>query len=137
MEQDRVSQFKAEVSGLKIRTGSTRRDGIVQIVGVVLMVVGFVVDLLVYESSKNLNDPRDVQSAIILAIGFLALTGAGAAVFLYASLAKFLRFWLLRQILENRATLDQALATAQPAAPTTIGASIDPAANATVPATVS
>jgi hypothetical protein len=114
MEKGRVDEFKAEVSGLKIRTGSARRDGVLQIVGIVLMIVGIVVDLLAYESSRNMSDPRDVQSEIILAVGFLAVAGAGGVVFLYASLARFLRFWLLRQIYESRSQVDQVVAAFQP-----------------------
>ena len=117
MELGRVDQFKAEVSDLRIRSGDARRDGVVQIVGLVLMVAGIVVDLLVYESSRNLSDPRDIQSQIILAIGFLAVSVAGGALFLYASLARFLRFWLLRQVYESRSQVDQVVAAFQPRQP--------------------
>ncbi|WP_238428853.1 hypothetical protein [Frankia nepalensis] len=136
MEQGRVDQFKAEVSSLKIRTQDARRDGVLQIVGIVLMVLGIVVVLVTYESSRNMSDPRDIQSQIILAIGFLAVTGAGGALFLYASLAKFLRFWLLRQVYESRSQVDQVVAAFQPrpepepapAAPAS--AAVEPAAGA-------
>ncbi|WP_007516917.1 MULTISPECIES: hypothetical protein [Pseudofrankia] len=114
MEQGRIDQFKADVSRLKVRTGDGRRDGVLQIVGIALMVVGIVVDLVVYTSSRNLNDPRDIQSDIILAIAFLAVAGAGAALFLYASLARFLRFWLLRQVYESQSQIDQVVAVFQP-----------------------
>ncbi|WP_076818602.1 hypothetical protein [Pseudofrankia asymbiotica] len=117
MEQGRIDQFKADVSKLKVRTGDARRDGVLQIVGIVLMAVGIVVDLVVYASSRNLNDPRDIQSDIILAVAFLAVAGAGAALFLYASLARFLRFWLLRQIYESRSQIDQVVAAYQPRQP--------------------
>jgi hypothetical protein len=114
MEQGRVDQFKADVSRLRIRTGGARRDGAVQTVGLVLMAGGIVADLLVYESSRNLSDPRDIQSQIILAVGFLAVTCAGGALFLYASLARFLRFWLLRQVYESQSQVDQVVAVFQP-----------------------
>jgi hypothetical protein len=114
MEQGRVDQFKAEVTRLKVRTGDARRDGVLQIVGILLIVVGVVADLLVYESSRNMSDSRDIQSQIVLAIGFLAITGAGGAIFLYASLAKFLRFWLLRQVYEAQSQVDQVVAAFQP-----------------------
>jgi hypothetical protein len=114
MENGRVDQFKAEVSDLRIRTGDARRDGVIQVVGIALMAAGIVVDLLVYESSRNLSDPRDIQSQIVLAIGFLAVSVAGGALFLYASLARFLRFWLLRQVYESRSQVDQVVAAFQP-----------------------
>ncbi|WP_238438990.1 hypothetical protein, partial [Frankia nepalensis] len=136
MEQGRVDQFKAEVSSLKIRTQDARRDGVLQIVGIVLMVLGIVVVLVTYESSRNMSDPRDIQSQIILAIGFLAVTGAGGALFLYASLAKFLRFWLLRQVYESRSQVDQVGAAfpprpePEPAPAAPASAAVEPAAGA-------
>ncbi|WP_232303596.1 hypothetical protein [Pseudofrankia sp. DC12] len=111
-----MDQFKADVSRLKIRTGDARRDGVLQVVGIVLMAGGITADLLVYESSRNLSDPRDIQSQIVLAIGLVGVTGAGGAVFLYASLARFLRFWLLRQVYESQSQVDQVVAAFQPRA---------------------
>ncbi|WP_198318731.1 hypothetical protein [Pseudofrankia inefficax] len=109
-----MDQFRADVSRLKIRTGDARRDGVLQVVGIVLMAGGIIADLLVYESSRNLSDPRDIQSQIVLAIGLLGVTGVGGAVFLYASLARFLRFWLLRQVYESQSQVDQVVAAFQP-----------------------
>jgi len=108
--EDRVGQFRADIARLKVRTGNARRDGVVQIVGAVLMAVGPIAALLVYESSRGQSDPRDIQSQEILALAFVAITVAGAAMFLYASLVKFLRFWLLRQLYEGQAHIDQVVA---------------------------
>lgn len=119
MEQGRVDEFKADVSRLRIRTGDARRDGVLRIAGAVLMAGGIIADLVVYESSRNLSDPRDIQSQIVLAIGLLGVTGAGCAVFLYASLARFFRFWLLRQVYESRSQVDQVVAAFQPRASAT------------------
>ncbi|MBL7491140.1 hypothetical protein I6A60_27430 [Frankia sp. AgB1.9] len=127
MEQGRADQFRADVSRLKIRTGDARRDGVLQVVGIVLMAGGIIADLLVYESSRNLSDPRDIQSQIVLALGLLGVTGAGGAVFLYASLARFLRFWLLRQVYESQSQVDQVVSAFQPRAQTP--ASTEPAPN--------
>ena len=141
MEQGRVDQFRADVSRLKIRTGDARRDGVLQVVGLVLMAGGILADFLVYESSRNLSDPRDIQSQIVLAIGLLGVTGAGGAVFLYASLARFLRFWLLRQVYESQSQVDQVVAAFQPraqapasteAAPNLSPAELEPSTNAPV-----
>jgi hypothetical protein len=53
------------------------------------------------------SDDRDIQSLIILAVAMLALAVAGAAVFVRYSLARFLRFWLLRQLYEGQAHMDR------------------------------
>ena len=44
----------------------------------------------------------------------LALAVAGAAVFLRYSLARFLRFWLLRQLYEGQSHIDQVVAALNP-----------------------
>ena len=50
----------------------------------------------------------DSNSYMPLAIGGLAITVTGGFIFLRYSLAKFLRFWLLRQSYEQRAAIDEA-----------------------------
>ena len=52
-------------------------------------------------------DLRDLVSYQILTVVFLALTVVGAALFLAASVAKVLRLWLVRQLLEGQAQTDQ------------------------------
>lgn len=107
MDNERIERFKAEAAELNLKTGNPNKEGLLQIAGVVLMVVGIGVALLLYASSLNLDDARDIQSNIILAVGMLGVSVAGAAIFLRYSMAKFLRFWLLRQIYENQSHIDQ------------------------------
>lgn len=105
-ETNRVDQFKAEMADLKLKTGGASKDGPLQALGVLLMVAGIVLAFISYQSSTGQKDPRDIQELIILAITGLAITVAGTALYLRCALAKFLRFWLLRQIHENRTQLD-------------------------------
>jgi hypothetical protein len=86
---------------------SAKRDGILQSVGAVVMVAGVVVAFVAYQLSLNKSDDRDIESLIILAVSMLGLSVAGAAVFLRYSLARFLRFWLLRQLYEGQAHTDR------------------------------
>jgi hypothetical protein len=106
-ETNRVDQFKADMADMKLKTGGASKDGPLQIVGVLLMVAGIVVAVMAYQSSKGQSDARDVQSLIILGVAGLAVTVAGAALYLRCALAKFFRLWLLRQIMENRTQLDE------------------------------
>lgn len=113
-EPDRVEQFKADMAGLKLRTGGSSKDGPLQILGVVLMVVGIAVAFVAWRASLDVTvtktgsnaDVLDASSYTAQALFGLAVTVAGAALYLRCALAKFLRFWLLRQILENRTQLD-------------------------------
>ena len=104
---ERIERFKAEAAELNLKTGNTNKEGLLQALGVVLMVGGIVVGLLLYMSSLNLDDQRDIQSNTILTITMLAVSVMGAAMFLRYSIAKFLRFWLLRQMYESQSHVDQ------------------------------
>ena len=110
MTDNRIDQFKADVAELKVKTNRGRRDSALQSLGLVLMIVGVVVAFIVYQSSTNESDPRNIQSEIILAITMLALSVIGAALFIFASLARFLRLWLLRQVYEGQENVVRVLA---------------------------
>ena len=90
-----------------------------QILCVVLMVVGIAVALGAYRASLNVTatpgtnvDVLDSNSYTPLAIAGLATSVVGGFLFLRYSLAKFLRFWLLRQVYEQRVAIDEAAAAA-------------------------
>jgi len=103
---ERSARLEQEAANLKVST-SAKRDGVFQMVGALAMAAGVVVALVAYPLSLGKDDPRDIQSLIILAVSMLALAVAGAAVFLRYSLARFLRFWLLRQLYEGQAHIDR------------------------------
>ena len=103
---DRVERFKAEAAELNLKAGNPNRDSQLQALGLVLMVVGVVGAFVTYSASLSMSSV-DVTSAIILAIGFLTLAVAGAALFLRYALGKFLRLFLLRQLYEGQHHLDQ------------------------------
>jgi uncharacterized membrane protein len=110
LTDNRIDQFKADVADLKVKTNRGRRDSTLQILGLVLMIVGVVVAFIVYQSSTDEADARNIQSEIILAITMLALSVIGAALFVFASLARFLRLWLLRQVYEGQENVVRMLA---------------------------
>jgi uncharacterized membrane protein YidH (DUF202 family) len=116
---DRAEQFKAEIADMKVKTGRARSENLLQLLGVVLMVAGIAIALGAYLASLNVSatsgtnvDVLDSNSYIPLAIAGLALSVTGGFVFLRYSLAKFLRFWLLRQSYEQRVAVDEAASRA-------------------------
>ena len=112
-EQQR-EQFKRDVAQMKLTTGASRYDGLLRIAGVLLMVGGAAAAFIVYESSLSESDARNIASQQVLAIGFLAVTLIGVALFVVASMARLLRFWLLRQLYEGQAHVDQLAAVVRP-----------------------
>ena len=113
--QDRTEQFKAEIAEMKLKTGRTNVENVLEMLGVVLMVAGIAIALGAYKASLNVTatpgsnvDVLDSNSYLPLAVAGLAISVTGGFVFLRYSLAKFLRFWLLRQIHEQRIAIDEA-----------------------------
>jgi hypothetical protein len=112
---DRAEQFKAEIADMRLKTGRGRMEGLLQLLGVALMVAGIAIALGAYSASLNVTatpgtnvDVLDSNSFTPLAIAGLATSVTGGFLFLRYSLAKFLRFWLLRQSYEQRAAIDDA-----------------------------
>jgi hypothetical protein len=117
---ERIERLRSDAAALKVGRGAGR-DGVWQAVGAIAMVVGVAVSFVAYQLSLAKDDPRDIQSLQILAVSMLALAVAGGAVFLRYSLARFLRFWLLRQLYEGQAHIDQVVAALAPQPPTAPG----------------
>jgi magnesium-transporting ATPase (P-type) len=107
LADERREQFKADVASMKLKTGTSRRDATLQIAGAVLMIVGAVGAFVVYQASLTQKNQLDVGSEQILALAFLAVTIVGAGLFVVGSIARVLRFWLLRQLYEAQAHVDQ------------------------------
>jgi hypothetical protein len=109
---DRIERLRSDAAELNVgRSGG--RDGLYQTVGAIAMAAGVLLAFVAYQLSLSKDDQRDIQSLQILAISMLALSVVGAAVFLRYSIARFLRFWLLRQLYEGQAHIDQVVAVLQ------------------------
>ena len=103
---EKIEQFRAEVADLRLRAGGQRRDTALLVVGALLMSGGLVAALITYEASLHQSSALNIGSEQILALSMVALTVIGAALFVFASLARFLRFWMLRQLYEGQAHVD-------------------------------
>jgi hypothetical protein len=116
-ETNRSEQFKTEIAGMRLKTGRADVERLLERLGVLLMIGGIALALGAYFASLNVSatpgtnvDVLDSNSYTPLAIAGLAISVAGGFLFLRYSLARFLRFWLLRQIYEQRAAIDEASA---------------------------
>tara|TARA_B110000014_G_C19997742_1_gene516985 strand:- start:473 stop:799 length:327 start_codon:yes stop_codon:yes gene_type:complete len=108
MENERVVEFKDELDKLKIKSGSSDREKLYQFFGGALMIAGIGLTFIAYfvagsqDSGDLVIDDLEHNEHIVLAIAGIAVTIVGAAIFLRYSLTRFFRFWLLRQIYENK-----------------------------------
>ncbi len=112
---DRMIRFTAEVADMKLKTGRTRTEHVLQVAGVVLMVGGIVLALGAYAASLDVAatpgtnvDVLNSNSFEALALVGVATSVVGGFVFLRYSLAQFLRFWLLRQSYDQQRAVDAA-----------------------------
>lgn len=103
----RIDEFKREVEELKLKTAGGGREEALRRGGAVLMVIGIVMGVACYFGSTNQSDARDQNELIILALTGVAVSVSGAVLFLRYSMARFLRFWLLRQLYESQAQTEQ------------------------------
>jgi hypothetical protein len=111
---DRAGRFKADIAEMKLKTGRVRTESMLQLAGVVLMLGGIALALGAYAASLNVTatpgsniDVLDSNSYLPLAVAGLAISVTGGFVFLRYSLARFLRFWLLRQSYEQRLAIEE------------------------------
>ena len=100
--EDRAEEFQEQIAAMRTKTSRGSSEQVLLVIGILLMVAGIVLGLISYFSSTNTDEALDQNELIILAILGVSLSLMGVAIFLRYSISRFLRFWLLRQIYENR-----------------------------------
>jgi predicted metal-binding membrane protein len=108
---DRVAEFTAEIQAMKLRGSSAESERWLLVAGVVGIVAGLALTIIGGVQVMNNTAPAD-QRAYLATGTFLgiALLIAGAALFVRYSLARYLRFWLIRMVWESRANTDRVVA---------------------------
>ena len=106
-DEDRVEQFRTEISEMGLRDPATRRDRSLLRVGALLLGVGPILTIVAYATSHGTNNPLQQNDAQVLAVIGLTLTVVGAALFVRYSMANFLRFWLARLSFEHSSQTDR------------------------------
>ena len=105
-DSDRIETFKSDIEDMKLKSSSQKERGL-QVFAVLLIVGGLITAFSAYFSSTHQDDFRDQNELIILAIASLGLVLVGSVMFVRYSMAKFLRFWLLRQFYEGQDHIDR------------------------------
>jgi hypothetical protein len=108
MNEERVKTFTAEVAEMKLRGARADRERLLLAVGVVALVAG--VGLAVFGGFQASGTLELGDQVAYLATGTfigLALVVAGTALFVRYSVARFMRFWLVRLVHEHRSETDR------------------------------
>lgn len=96
------ADFAAEVARLRSTSAGGPLDKAVAGLGLGAVAVGLVTCLVAYSQATGFDDVRDQLESLILAVFGLGLVAFGSVLYLRNSVTRFLRFWLLRVIYEQR-----------------------------------
>jgi hypothetical protein len=102
MPQPDREAFEAELARIKAGNTSGPLDGRLASVGIVTVVVGAVVIVACYSQARTFDDLRDQMEVVVLALLGLGLMVFGSVLYLRNSMTRFMRYWLLRLIYEQR-----------------------------------
>jgi hypothetical protein len=91
-----------ELGKLRASNNSGPMDSKVSVLGVLLAIAGLVIILVNFLQSRNYSDIRDQMDALILSLFGLGLVIVGATLYIRSSMTRFLRYWLLRMVYEQR-----------------------------------
>jgi hypothetical protein len=100
---DRIDEFEAELARLRIRSTSPTTEQRLLVGGLAAMPIGLVLIVVGYIGASGTTELSSqipyLISGGVLGLGLIVV---GAVLFLRYSLARFMRFWLLRLIYEER-----------------------------------
>jgi hypothetical protein len=94
--------FEAELARIKAANTSGPLDRRLAGVGIMTVVAGAVLILACYGQARNFDDLRDQIEVVVLALLGLGLMVFGSVLYLRNSMTRFMRYWLLRLIYEQR-----------------------------------
>ncbi len=107
MSSARLAQFEAEVGKLKASGGGANPDKLGSQWGIGLTIVGFVIAVIAFFSALDSSSTlSNLRSQIFAVIG-VGVAIVGVAVWLRNSLTRYLRYWMIRLVYEQREQTDQ------------------------------
>jgi lipid-binding SYLF domain-containing protein len=106
MSSERLARFQADVGSLKAG-GSANPERIGTWVGIAAGVVGAVIAIIAYAQAQSADRQEYIFRYQILAGIGLAVALAGAIIWIRNSLTRYLRWWLIRMVYEQREQTDR------------------------------
>jgi hypothetical protein len=103
----RLQQFHAEVEQLKVTGGKANPERVWMGFSIAAMIAGLVFTLIGWIATRGTESDLDFADYSAMSRFGLALTIAGAAVFVVMSLRRYFRYWLVRLIYEHRDQIDR------------------------------
>ena len=105
---DRLAQFRDEIATLDVRTPADGDDRRMLWAGIGLMLAGVVAIFFGYWTASGTTNLLDQVPAMISGGLFgVALVAGGSGLFVRYSMSRYLRYWLLRLVYEQRLQTDR------------------------------
>jgi hypothetical protein len=102
MSSVRLAQFQDEVAKLKLKGGGANPERNGANWGIGLTIVGVIVVVIAWLSSKGANSTNARLDAEVAAVIGLLVGIVGLALWIRNSITSYLRYWLVRLIYEDR-----------------------------------
>lgn len=105
---DRLAQFREEIATLDVRTPADGDDRRMLWAGIGLMLAGVVAIFFGYWTASGTTNLLDQTPAMISGGLFgVALVAGGSGLFVRYSMSRYMRYWLLRLVYEQRLQTDR------------------------------
>lgn len=105
--RERVQQFETEVSKLKLSGGKVSPERLSGKLSVLAIVVGIGLVFLAWVNTRSSSSSLEIADYQAMGKLGVAITIAGTGIYIVTSLRRYLRYWLLRLIFEQRAQTDR------------------------------
>jgi hypothetical protein len=110
-EQDsmstRMQEFTQEVDGLKVGGGRANPERTWLRLSITGLVVAVVIEIIAWLGSHGTDDARSQRDYIIVALLGLTVAVVSTGLFVVFSLTRYLRYWLIRLIYQDRESTDR------------------------------
>jgi len=110
MSSERLEQLRDEVSKLKVTGGMANPERLAGKWGIGLTIFGFVVAFISWWSAFNAGTFEDIFRSQIFALIGIGISVVGMVIWIRNSLTRYLRFWIIRLVYEQREQTDRLIA---------------------------
>ena len=107
MSSERLAQLQDEVGKLKVTGGMANPERLAGKWGIGLTIFGFVVAFVSWWSAFNSADIGTIYRSQIFALIGVAISVVGIVIWLRNSITRYLRFWIIRLVYEQREQTDR------------------------------
>ena len=103
----RLEQFEEEIRKLKVKGSRSEPERVLLILGILAVIAGFIVALVGLSGVRNASDALEQGDSLALTVLGVGIAVVGAVVWARHSLTRYLRYWLVRDLYEQRASTDR------------------------------